>query len=84
MLRVLFFGRVREELDTGPLEVAFADTVSSLNKLQQDLCERHGEKWTQVLGQDNIVRAVNQSVVTDDMALTDGDEIAFFPPVTGG
>lgn len=84
MLRVLFFGRVREELGSGSLDVAFQDAVESLDKLQQQLCKLHGEKWSQILGQDNIIRAVNQSVAAGDIALADGDEIAFFPPVTGG
>ena len=38
----------------------------------------------EVLAQDNMVRAVNQAVVSKNCALHDGDEIAFFPPVTGG
>jgi sulfur-carrier protein len=31
-----------------------------------------------------MIRAVNQVVVDGNRALQDGDEIAFFPPVTGG
>ena len=34
--------------------------------------------------QDNLIAAVNQVVVTGDQPLKDGDELAFFPPVTGG
>ena len=32
----------------------------------------------------SMIRAVNQVVVSADVALKDGDEVAFFPPVTGG
>lgn len=84
MIRVLFFGRVREELDCGSLELAHEDTTADLDSLQQRLCRERGEKWSGVLGQENIIRAVNQTVAEGNLALADGDEIAFFPPVTGG
>ena len=84
MIHVLFFGRVREELDCGSLEIPLEPGNASLDSLQRHLCDQGGEKWLAVLGQDNIVRAVNQAVVEGDTDLADGDEVAFFPPVTGG
>lgn len=84
MLKVLFFARIREELDCGELELEWRDAFSSLDVLQAFLCESKGPRWLEVLGQENVIRAVNQSVVQGDTGLRDGDEIAFFPPVTGG
>lgn len=84
MIRVLFFGRVREELDCDAMEIALEESTASINALQNRLCELGGEKWLEVLGQDNIIRAVNQTVADSDVALSEGDEVAFFPPVTGG
>ena len=84
MIRVLFFGRVREELDCDSLEVELEEGAACIDSLQQRLCEQQGEKWFAVLGQDNIIRAVNQTVANVNVALSDGDEVAFFPPVTGG
>jgi sulfur-carrier protein len=43
-----------------------------------------GAAWRDVLAQDNMIRAVNQVVVPGNCTLRDGDEVAFFPPVTGG
>lgn len=83
MIRVLFFGRVREELGCSALDVA-AGEARSLDSLQSQLCQQGGEKWHAVLGQDNIIRAVNQAVTEGNTQLADGDEVAFFPPVTGG
>ena len=44
--------------------------------------------WRQVSGTDalphDILCAVNLEYVSPDHPVTDGDEIAFFPPVTGG
>lgn len=84
MIKILFFGRVREELGCGSLELALAEETASLDKLQAQLCEQGSEKWHAVLGQENIIRAVNQSVTEGNIDLSDGDEVAFFPPVTGG
>ena len=84
MLRVLFFARIREQLDCASLEVEWEEGVASLDALQAQLVARRGQLWADVLGQDNIIRAVNQDVVSANCALADGDEVAFFPPVTGG
>jgi molybdopterin converting factor subunit 1 len=84
MITVLFFGRVREELDCASLEIGLEEGVVSLDSLQRRLCEQGGQKWSAVLGQDNIIRAVNQAVADGNIGLADGDEVAFFPPVTGG
>jgi sulfur-carrier protein len=84
MIKVLFFGRVREELDCSGLDIETGEGAGSLDSLQSQLCEQGGDKWHSVLGQDNIIRAVNQTVAEGNQSLVDGDEVAFFPPVTGG
>jgi len=84
MLRVLFFASVREQLGCAALEIQWPESGLVLDGLQEQLCHEHGERWREVLAQDNVVRAVNQAVVSGNCALRDGDEIAFFPPVTGG
>ena len=84
MLRVLFFARIRESLNCDSLEIPFGDQVATLNTLQERLCSEHGALWREVLGEFNLVRAVNHTVVDGDCRLQDGDEVAFFPPVTGG
>ena len=84
MLRVLFFAGVREELGHATIEVAWPEGGYDLDALQASLCAAHGSLWHDVLTRDNTVRAVNQVVVPGNTALNDGDEIAFFPPVTGG
>ncbi|MFL3653854.1 MAG: MoaD/ThiS family protein [Halioglobus sp.] len=84
MLKVLFFARIREELACSVLELQWPATGLDVSALQEQLCVEHGEPWRDILTQDNIIRAVNQKVITDNCELNDGDEIAFFPPVTGG
>ena len=84
MIEVLFFGRVREELGCERLQQAWDPDIADLDALQAAIIEQRGERWREVLGQENMVRAVNQQVAQGNPILADGDEIAFFPPVTGG
>lgn len=84
MLSVVFFARIREQLDCANLSIEWPAEGLDLDTLQQQLCVEHGQHWDEVLSEDNIIRAVNQEVVSQNCALSDGDEIAFFPPVTGG
>ncbi|MDH5170991.1 MAG: MoaD/ThiS family protein [Gammaproteobacteria bacterium] len=84
MLKVLFFARVREELGCAGLDLAWGENVASLDALQAQLCRDGGRRWQHVLAQPNMIRAVNQVVASGNATLSDGDEVAFFPPVTGG
>ena len=84
MIHVLFFARIREQLGCASLDVPFSDQVNTVAALQAALTAEHGELWDEVLGHDNVISAVNQTMVEPDHALADGDELAFFPPVTGG
>ena len=84
MIKVLFFARIREELECRQLELPWGKELVDLDALSAYLCREKGEHWQTVLGQQNIIRAVNQQVIAGNTALADGDEVAFFPPVTGG
>jgi molybdopterin synthase sulfur carrier subunit len=84
MLKVLFFARIREELDCPGLELPWETALADLDAVQERLAEMHGQRWREVLARDNTIRAVNQTVISGNCPLADGDEVAFFPPVTGG
>ena len=84
MLKVLFFGRFREELDCSELSLEFSARYANLESLLSALMSDQGERWSEVLSQKNVICALNQEVATENLALSDGDEVAFFPPVTGG
>ena len=84
MLNIVFFASVKEQLGCNATQLDWDESLASLSSVECRLSEIHGPLWRQVLTQDNIIRAVNQSVVEDDAILHDGDEVAFFPPVTGG
>lgn len=81
MITVLFFAQTRELVGVDKLEVE-AD-FATVEDLRAHLSQREG-KWDLALESGKLLAAINQAIVPLDHALTDGDEVAFFPPVTGG
>ena len=84
MLQVVFFARVKEELGCARLEMQWSEDIATVGALKEQLCQRESGAWRDVLCEDNLICAVNHTVVDDAVALKDDDEVAFFPPVTGG
>lgn len=84
MLHLLFFARLREDLGTAAEELALPGEVKQVAQLREFLRARGGA-WERTLAPQKAVRiAVNQVMANADTAVRDGDEVAFFPPVTGG
>ncbi len=83
MIHILFFARLREQLGCSNLDLDWSEELASVKALRAQL-QSHSPEWAQALGADNIVVAVNQQQVDVEHAIAAGDEVAFFPPVTGG
>ncbi|PLR32074.1 molybdopterin synthase sulfur carrier subunit [Chimaeribacter californicus] len=81
MIEILFFAQVREL--TGTASLTLPAEFKDVDALRQALCAR-GDRWALALEAGNLLAAVNQSLVAMDHPLQAGDEVAFFPPVTGG
>ena len=83
-VKVLFFASLRERLGTNAEEVEIPDSASTVAGLRMHLMKRGGT-WHEVLADMKVVRvAVNQDMAAANAPLNPGDEVAFFPPVTGG
>ncbi|UTM58888.1 molybdopterin synthase sulfur carrier subunit [Photobacterium sp. CCB-ST2H9] len=81
MIHVLFFAQVRELTGCDALQLdAHYDSVE---QLRAALAER-GDRWALALEKGKLLAAVNQTMVPFDHPLKSGDEVALFPPVTGG
>ncbi len=84
MITVLYFARLREALGLSQEQITLADAEMTVAGLVQLLAAR-GEAWQQEFAGCRLVRAaVNQTLVADSATIKAGDEVAFFPPVTGG
>jgi molybdopterin synthase sulfur carrier subunit len=84
MIQLRYFGRLREQVQTGGEELEFSSELDNVGCLLEHLCKR-GETWESALnGQAAVLMAVNQELASTETRLADGDEVAFFPPVTGG
>lgn len=82
MIRVLFLAQLREQLGAAELQVVAEDVVS-IATLKQYLVAAHPH-WEQFLSNSKLLVAVNHQYAKADVTIKTGDEVAFFPPVTGG
>lgn len=82
-LTILYFASLREALGQGREVLALPDEIGTVGALRHYLCER-GDVWSRLAPGNNVRAAVNHQMARDDAALQGGDEVAFFPPVTGG
>jgi sulfur-carrier protein len=83
-VKVLFFAGLREQLGTSSLEVDVPAGVTTVAGLKGFLVEKNNS-WREALAEKKLIRAaVNQDMVDAAAKIKAGDEIAFFPPVTGG
>ncbi|MGO2502368.1 MAG: cyclic pyranopterin monophosphate synthase MoaC [Cobetia marina] len=82
-LRILFLAELRERLDLESLSLNPATLAdATVGGLKRTLALR--DPQLEALNDSRVLCAVNQDMVRDDHPLKAGDEVAFFPPVTGG
>ncbi|MDZ7661207.1 molybdopterin converting factor subunit 1 [Thiohalophilus sp.] len=75
-IEVKFFASLREQLGRDEASLAATKSMSV------------AEVWSQATDNAdmpaNVLMALNMAYVTAETTVNDGDEVAFFPPVTGG
>lgn len=83
-IKVLYFARIKESVNYSSEDMALPTGVVTVNLLKQYLAAR-GDAWANIFAGKQVVRAAINHVLVDDQAeIKAGDEVAFFPPVTGG
>lgn len=83
-VKVLFFASLRERLGAAAMEVELPAGATTVGALRAHLRGRGGA-YESALGENKALRmALNREMVPSSAPLKAGDEVAFFPPVTGG
>lgn len=83
-MKVLFFARLRELHGSEYLEIDDGDCPANVGALRELIRERADPPLAEALADPNVFCAVDQRVADDDVAIAADQEIAFFPPMTGG
>ena len=89
---VKLFAALREALGESEMEVELSEALPELASgssvvdvaAVKAFLAKRGVHWREALYQPNVVHALNHKVVFTDAVVSDGDELAFFPPMTGG
>jgi molybdopterin synthase sulfur carrier subunit len=84
MIKVKYFARLGEALQSKEENLEFNgvnNTVADLINLLRD----RGEPWvSQFSSKNSVLMALNHEMCDPTAELKSGDEVGFFPPVTGG
>lgn len=87
-IKVFYFARLRESLQIPSEDLVLPEEVcaGSLTVVQlKNYLAQRGAAWGQLVEEKQKIRAAINHTLVDDQALIHvGDEVAFFPPVTGG
>ncbi|MBL8385667.1 MAG: molybdopterin converting factor subunit 1 [Burkholderiales bacterium] len=84
MVKLLYFAGLREALGIPGESLALPAPDCDVAALRAHLAARGGAWAEQFAAARNLRAAVNQDMAAAAAPVRDGDEVAFFPPVTGG
>ncbi|MCK5819537.1 MAG: molybdopterin converting factor subunit 1 [Psychromonas sp.] len=82
MIKILFFASLKDQLKTESIELP-ANENQCVDMLLKHLSTRDAI-WQKALSNSALCIAVNHTIAVKSTVLKTGDEVAFFPPVTGG
>ncbi|MDP1757958.1 MAG: molybdopterin converting factor subunit 1 [Pseudohongiella sp.] len=83
MLTIQYFASIREALGQSSEQLSLPEGVSTVAELTQHLALR-GQHWMMLDDNTQVLIAVNQRVADRSAILHGNEEVAFFPPMTGG
>ena len=83
-MHIKYFSWVRDQIGVESENITLSSEITSVNDLLNYL-KNKSEKHNKALSDISVIRcAVNMEVVNLDFSIDDNDEIALFPPMTGG
>ena len=84
MLTIHYFASVREALGKANEQLEFPDDIVNVEGLMKYLGASNPAFQSLIESENKILVAINQIVVDRNYMLSKNDEVAFFPPMTGG
>jgi molybdopterin synthase sulfur carrier subunit len=83
-INILYFARIKESVNYSSENIDLPKDITTVTALKNYLALR-GENWANLFNGKQVIRAAINHALVDDLAeIKAGDEVAFFPPVTGG
>jgi len=83
-INLLYFASLKEKLDCDKEHLELSDNIKTIEDLKVLLSQR-GKQWDDSFKSDHsLLVSINQQIANDLSTINEDDEIAFFPPVTGG
>ncbi|OUR92564.1 molybdopterin converting factor subunit 1 [Gammaproteobacteria bacterium 42_54_T18] len=82
MIDILYFASIKERMGISGEPVAIEGNITGEGLI--NLLSDKGEPWQTVLSDNKLLIAINQEMASLEDSIAEGDEVAFFPPVTGG
>lgn len=84
MIKIKYFARLGEALQLKEENLEFDGAIITVNDLL-DLLRSRGEPWvSQFSSKNSVLMALNHEMCNFNSIIKSGDEVGFFPPVTGG
>jgi molybdopterin converting factor subunit 1 len=85
MITVVYFARFREKLGKAEEALSLPETGPSTVQSVLDALAARGGVWQELFAcEKGVMAAINQEMAARESAVFDQDELALFPPVTGG
>ena len=82
-IKILYFAKLHDQLDCSEETFELASESCSVTELTQALAGRD-DVWQQTFTDSQLLVAVNKVIANGQTLIQSGDEVGFFPPVTGG
>ena len=84
-LKLLFFASLREQFEFSQKEISLKNQVRTAEEFLLDMSKQSGGEWVSLFENKNMYKlAINQELCSWKDPIHEGDELAIFPPITGG
>ena len=84
-LKLLFFASLREQFEFSQKEITLSKKVGTTEEFLLDMSKQSGGEWVHLFENKNMYKlAINKELSSWKDPIHEGDELAIFPPITGG